>query len=88
MAITIRNKQVEALIRGIGRETGEGPSALIARPAQEEAARRASAQRSEAEERYARLKAFLAATPPVSEEDRRAVWQDLEDMYDEDGLPR
>jgi len=31
MAITIRNKETEALIRKIGRRTGEGPSAVITR---------------------------------------------------------
>lgn len=36
MAITIRNKETEALIRKIGRRTGEGPSAVITRLVQRE----------------------------------------------------
>jgi len=37
MAITIRNKTTEELIRKIGRRTGEGPSAVIARLVKAEA---------------------------------------------------
>lgn len=37
MAITIRNKITEELIRRIGRRTGEGPSAVIARLVRAEA---------------------------------------------------
>ncbi len=38
MAITIRNKTTEELIRKIGRRTGEGPSAVVRRLAEREAA--------------------------------------------------
>lgn len=37
MAITIRNKTTEELIRKIGRRTGEGPSAVVARLVEREA---------------------------------------------------
>jgi hypothetical protein len=37
MAITIRNKETEELIRKIGRRTGEGPSAVVARLVKAEA---------------------------------------------------
>lgn len=37
MAITIRNKATEELIRKIGRRTGEGPSAVVRRLAEREA---------------------------------------------------
>jgi hypothetical protein len=37
MAITIRNKTTEELIRKIGRRTGEGPSAVVARLVKAEA---------------------------------------------------
>ena len=37
MAITIRNKTTEELIRKIGRRTGEGPSAVVRRLAEREA---------------------------------------------------
>lgn len=37
MAITIRNKATEELIRKIGRRTGEGPSAVVRRLAEHEA---------------------------------------------------
>jgi hypothetical protein len=37
VAITIRNKTTEELIRKIGRRTGEGPSAVVRRLAEREA---------------------------------------------------
>ena len=49
MAITIRNKETEDLIRNIGRRTGEGPSAIIRRLAENENRMQVTGQVSEAE---------------------------------------
>jgi hypothetical protein len=73
MAITLRNKKVEERIRAIGRRTGEGPSAVIARLV---------------EARYQRMRAFLDSLPEPTEEERRGVQEAMDDMYDEDGLPK
>ncbi len=88
MAITIRNKETERIIRDVGSQTGEGPSALIARLVEQEERRLAEARQARREERRMALQQLIEETPPVSDEDRRAVWTELEEMYDEDGLPR
>jgi hypothetical protein len=88
MAITIRNKTTEEDIREIGRETGEGPSKIIARLAADEKQRLATERKRTAEERLARMRAYRATLPKFTEEEKKAVWQALEDMYDEDGLPQ
>ena len=88
MAITIRNKKTEEAIRRIGERRGEGPSAVIARLAEAEEKRESEERKRTAEERLARMRAYRATLPKFTEEEKKAVWQALEDMYDEDGLPR
>ena len=88
MAITLRNKFVEKQIRTIGQQTGEGPSAVIARVIGAETERlKAEADRRK-EERLARINAFLETLPVPTDEERKAVWETLDDLYDEDGLPK
>jgi hypothetical protein len=88
MAITLRNKKLEEQIRALGRETGEGPSAVIARAIAAETERAREEKERTVAERLARMRAFRATLPKLSEEEKKAVWEALEDMYDEDGLPR
>lgn len=89
MAITLRNKVLEAKIKEIGRRTGLGPSAVIARAIERESAHLGMGDADrERKERLARMRAFLSDLPPPTEEERRAVRQAMDDMYDEDGLPR
>ncbi len=88
MAITIRNKETERIIRDVGRQTGEGPSALIARLVEQEERRLVDGRRAQHAERRRALRQLIEETPPVSEDARRAVWEELGAMYDEDGLPR
>lgn len=88
MAITLRNKRVEEAIRAIGRRTGEGPSAVIARLVAAEEPHPGRVSEEEAARRLARWQAFEAQFPPWTEEDRVAVRQATEEMYNEDGLPR
>lgn len=89
MAITLRNKALEAKIKEIGRRTGLGPSAVIARAIEREGAQLGIDDSDrERQERLARMRAFLKDLPPPTDEERRAVQQAMEDMYDEDGLPR
>jgi hypothetical protein len=87
MPITLRNKVVEAQIRDIGRRTGEGPSAVIARVVGAEHAR-AVRPEEDAAARLARMRAFLDALPPWTDEERAASRAIEDDMYDEDGLPK
>jgi hypothetical protein len=82
MAITLRNKKVEEAIRSIGRRTGEGPSAVIARLAEAEEARLAAEKQRTYEERLARMRAFTATLPEFTDEDRAAARKDMDEMFD------
>jgi hypothetical protein len=88
MAITLRNKKVEETIRRLGQLRGEGPSAVIARLANEEERRVAEENERRVQERLARIDAFLATLPVPTEEERKAMWDTIEDLYDDDGLPK
>jgi hypothetical protein len=88
MAITLRNKVLEAKIKEIGRRTGLGPSAVIARAIEREGAHIETEGDRERQDRVARVEAFLNELPPPTPEERRAVREAMDDMYDENGLPR
>ena len=89
MAITLRNKALEAKIKEIGRRTGLGPSAVIARAIERESAHLGIGEADrERQERLTRMRAFLRDLPPPTDEERRAVKQALDEMYDENGLPQ
>lgn len=88
MAITIRNKVVEQKIRDIGRLTGEGPSAVIARLVQAEQPGDAVVSEEEAERRDAAWSAYKASRPAWTAEELAASTAFEEEMYDESGLPR
>jgi len=69
MAITLRNKKVEEDIRAIGRHTGEGPSAVIARAVARERERIEAERKRDYEERLAKIRAFTATLPIATEEE-------------------
>jgi hypothetical protein len=71
MAITIRNTEIEAMIREIGRHTGEGPSAVIAR-----AVRSLNGHQLSPEESREKLERLMRAVPP---RDPKLTWKDIED---------
>ncbi len=88
MAITIRNTETEQIIRQIGRETGEGASALINRWAR---AARDNMEREKQErlkQRREAVEAWLASLPRYSDEDRAEMHKIMDDMYDEWGHPK
>ena len=81
MAITLRNKVVEAKIKEIGRRTGEGPSAVIARAiAMEEQRLRRRAQSLSAKRAKAIMRLRSEARAMLTVEDRKAIRQAVEDM--------
>jgi hypothetical protein len=82
MAITIRNKKTEEIIRRLGQRRGEGPSAVIARLATAEEKREAEGREREKQERLARIRAFTATLPVPTEEERKAVWEEADRMFD------
>ncbi|MCV0393822.1 MAG: type II toxin-antitoxin system VapB family antitoxin [Rhizobiaceae bacterium] len=85
MAITIRNKATEELIRRIGRRTGEGPSAVIRRLAAAEAAKASEPEVSEEviKRRIERFEEIARRYPPP---DPKPGWDevqaDMDAMYD------
>lgn len=81
MAITIRNKTTEELIRKIGRRTGEGPSAVVRRLAENEN-REPSVQLVSTEEVRRRLAMFdeLAKKYPPPNDGKS--WAEIEEEMD------
>lgn len=88
MPITLRNRKVEEQIREFGKATAEGPSAVIARVVAAEEERLRQEKERTVAERLARMRAFRATLPKFTEEEKKAVWEALDDLYDEDGLPK
>jgi len=82
MAITLRNKGVEADIREIGAQTGEGPSAVIARLVASERARLAAERERTVAEKLARLRVLRDTYPKFTEEERKAAWEDADRIFD------
>ncbi len=76
VAITIRNKQTEELIRRIGRRTGEGPSAVVARAV--EALSQSPDTVSEDEKRR-KFESLMKLAPP---RDPSVTWKDIESDMD------
>jgi hypothetical protein len=74
MAITIRNQRIENMVREIGRHTGEGPSAVIARAVEGLSGRTFSEK--ESREKFERL---MKNVPP---RDPKLTWKDLQDEMD------
>lgn len=84
LAITIRNKTTEAMIREIGRRRGEGPSAVVRRLAERELReRRGEVAREERERRKRAWEELDKLVPP---EAKRIPWKEIEAemqaMYD------
>lgn len=90
MAITLRNKPLEELIKQIGRQRGLGPSAVISQAVEAFARRPApSLPVEEIARRKAFMEAFLAEmAAKTTDADRRAAREIEAQMYDENGLPK
>ncbi len=88
MAITLRNKVVEAKIREIGRRTGEGPSAIIARVVASEEERLRAEERALMARRAKAIKRLRAMLPKLTAADKAAIQKAMNEMYDENGLPK
>jgi hypothetical protein len=94
MAITIRNKTTEELIRKIGRRTGEGPSAVIARLVKAEAGgqNKQTVPEEEVQRRLRFMRELREKYPPP---DPKPTWEEIErerdalyDYLDEPDDPR
>lgn len=79
MPITIRNKETEELIRKIGRRTGEGPSAVVRRLAENENARTSTASPQEIARRRKVFADLRSEYPPP---EPRMTWTEIEREMD------
>lgn len=80
MAITIRNKQTEELIRKIGRRTGEGPSAVVARLVKAEAGgKEDKVPEEEVQRRLRRFEELAEKYPPSGP---NMTWEEVEREMD------
>lgn len=77
MAITIRNKTTEELIRKIGRRTGEGPSAIVTRLVKAEFAGRNGRKVPEEEVRR-RMEEFEALARKFPPPHPAVAWEEME----------
>lgn len=76
MAITIRNKTTEELIRKIGRRTGEGPSAVVRRLAEREASdHKKPVPEEEVQRRLQFMRELHEKYPPP---DPKPSWEEIE----------
>lgn len=83
MAITIRNKTTEELIRKIGRRTGEGPSAVVRRLAEREAgAGGPNEQKVPEEEVRRRIALFEELRRKYPPPDPAPMWEEVEREMD------
>ena len=83
MAITIRNKETEAMIRKIGKRRGEGPSAVIRYLAEKEVCPETQpVSREEIERRIRIFRELEREFPPPSEEEKEQIQYELDHMYD------
>jgi hypothetical protein len=89
MAITIRNKDTEAIIRRLGKRWNEGPSGVVSRLAKQEEQRAEEVDQAEKERRMKAWDELMALAPP---RDPNLTWQDIEkemdslfDYFEEDG---
>jgi hypothetical protein len=77
MAITIRNKTTEELIRKIGRRTGEGPSAVVRRLVEREASNQ-NDQKVPEEEVQRRLRFMHELREKYPPPDPKPSWEDIQ----------
>jgi hypothetical protein len=91
VAITIRNKQTEEMIRQIGARTGEGPSSVIKRLAEEAlAAAPGKISQAEFERRMAAWDDLMADVPRFTKAEQQAIQDETDHLFDyldEDAAP-
>lgn len=88
MAITIRNKTTEAMIREIGRRRGEGPSAVVRYLAESKLDELEGGDPERASRRKEAVREIMADRPKLTEQQKREIGRKMDELYDEQGLPR
>jgi len=79
MAITIRNKDTEAMIRRIGKRRNEGPSAVVKRLAEQELQRNGEVQQEEYARRMRAFEELAQKYPPPGP---KVPWAEIEREMD------
>jgi hypothetical protein len=82
MAITIRNKETEAMLRRLGLKWGAGPSGVVKRLAEEELARAGTVTPEELERRMKLWDELMAMVPEFTEQEKREMQYEMDHMYD------
>lgn len=82
MAITIRNKDTEAMIRRIGKRWDVGPSEVVRRLAKEELARAGTVTPAEFELRMKAWDELMAMVPELTDEQKREMQYEMDHMFD------
>lgn len=82
MAITIRNKETEAMISQLGERWGTGPSAVVRRLVEQELARGGKVATAEFERRMKMWDEVMAIVPELTEAEKRDMQYELDHMYD------
>jgi hypothetical protein len=88
MAITIRNKQLEAEIKAIGAKYRKGPTETVMFLLREHIMREPVDEHASAAERERKIAELRAEAARTTDEDRRKLRQNIDRMYGERGLPR
>ena len=79
MAITIRNKETEAMIRELAERWNQGPSAVIARLARLQLEQEREAEAVDVERRLKAWDELMELAPP---RDPHVTWEDIEREMD------
>ena len=88
MAITIRNKQLEAEIKALGAKYRKGPTDTVRFLLREHIMREPVDEHASAAERKGKIAELRAEAARTTDEDRRKRRQSIDRMWDERGLPR
>jgi hypothetical protein len=88
MAITIRNKQLEAEIKAIRTKDRKGPTETVKFLLPEHIMREPVDEHASAAEREGKIAELRAEAARTTDEDRRKRRQSIDRMWDERGLPR
>jgi hypothetical protein len=87
MAVSLRNRQIEAEIHAIGKRLGKGPTDVLRHRLEDHRAQEEARKAALVERRRRASVAFMASTPFPIDEDRARAQEAIDAMYGENGLP-
>jgi hypothetical protein len=87
MALTIRNKQLEDELRGIGKRLGKGPTDVLRQLLEDHRMQEEARKLALIARRQKAAVELMAMLPNLTEEQKQASRDFEESLYDEQGLP-